>query len=750
MQVSRKTITFGAGLIVLLTLLVYIPATRGGYIWDDETHITNNLNLRSLHGLQKVWFELGAVPQYYPMVHTSFWMEYHLWQMHPLGYHLVNILLHALNAVLLWLLLRYLSVPGAWLAAAIFALHPVHVESVAWVTERKNVLSGLFYLSSILAYLRFLNLHSPNSGRRWRFYPLALFLYLCALLSKTVACTMPAAVLLLLWWKRNRVRWLEVLALTPFFAVGTVLGLTTVWMEKHYVGAQGAAWALSFVDRCLIAGRALWFYAGKLLWPHKLTFIYPRWQINSAIWWHYLFPLLAVAVILILWLLRNRIGKGPLVAVLFFGGTLFPALGFFDVYPMQFSFVADHFQYLASIGLIVLAVAGLASFFRRLGPWQNIIEYAACLVGLSFLGVLTWQQANLYKDSETLWHDTIAKNPRAWIAHNNLGVVLREQGRIDEAIYHWNRVVEIKPDHEKALNNLGVVFDRQGKFQEAVDHYARAIQIKPDFAGAYNNLGVVLRKQGKLEEAIYHFSQALQINPDSAESHNNLGATLADKGMHHEAISHFSQALQISPDYAEAHNNLGIVLTEKGKSEEAIYHFSQALQNRPDYAQAHYNLGVALAGQGRLEEAIEHYYQAIRITPNYLMAHFQLAMALLKLDQTEKATEQYQEVLRLSPDSTAVLNNLAWILATHANQNFRDGARAVQLAERACILTGHKNPDFLDTLAAAYAEAARFNDAVQTAQKAVELALAMGRIELSRNIEKRMQFYQAEKAYYED
>ncbi len=746
MKISRKTIILGASLIVLLTLLVYIPAMRGGYIWDDEAHITNNSNLRSLPGLQRIWFELGAVPQYYPMVHTSFWIEYHLWQLHPLGYHLVNVLLHALNAILLWLLLRYLSIPGAWLAAAIFALHPVHVESVAWVTERKNVLSGFFYLSSILAYLRFLDLHSSNSGRLWRFYTIALVLYLGALLSKTVACTMPAVILLLIWWKRDRIQWPDIVALIPFFVVGAALGLTTVWMEKHNVGAQGAAWALSFIDRCLIAGRALWFYAGKLVWPYKLTFIYPRWQIDSAIWWQYLFPLAAVAVILALWLLRNRIGKGPLVAVLFFGTTLFPALGFFDVYPMQFSFVADHFQYLASIGLIVLAVAGLASFFRRLGPWQNIIGYAACLVGLSFLGVLTWQQGNIYKDRETLWLDTIAKNPKAWIAHNNLGVFLKNQGKLEEAIYHWNRVVEIKPDHEKAFNNLGVAFVRQDKFQEAVDHYERAIQIKPDFADAHNNLGVALQKQGKLEEAFYHFSQALQINPDDAESHNNLGVALAGKDMYDEAISHFSQALQSAPDYAEPHNNLGIVFTKKGKPEEAIGHFSRALQIKPDYVEAHYNLGVALAGQGRIEEAIVHYYSALKNGPSHPMIHFKLALALERLDQTEKAIEHYQEVLRLSPDSPTVLNNLARILATHENHKFRDGARAVQLAERACILTGDKNAAFLDTLAAAYAEAARFNDAARTAQKAVELALTTGRVELARDMEKRMLSYQAGKA----
>jgi hypothetical protein len=247
-----------------------------------------------------------------------------LWQVHPLGYHLVNVLLHALNAILLLLLLSHLRVPGGWLAALLFALHPVQVESVAWITERKNVLSAFFYLASFLAYLRYYDLtvdsdqtspgiHPATSKVKdnfWPFYPLSFFLFLCALLSKTVTCSLPAAILLVLWWKRDRICWRDLPPLIPYFVVGAFLGLTTVWLERHHVGAQGAEWALSFVDRVLVAGRALWFYAGKLVWPYELTFIYPRWQIDAGAWWQYLFPLAAVAVIFILWLLRQRLGKG--------------------------------------------------------------------------------------------------------------------------------------------------------------------------------------------------------------------------------------------------------------------------------------------------------------------------------------------------------------------------------------------------------------------------------------------------------
>ena len=348
-----------AGLLIVLTVAAYVPALRGGFVWDDDKYVTANRTLRTADGLAEIWFEIGVTIQYYPLVFTTFWIEHRLWGLEPFGYHLVNVLLHATSAGLLWTLLRRLKVPGAWLAAAVFAIHPVHVESVAWITERKNTLSGVFYLLALLSYLRFEppDPQAHNRRRDWRFYPPALVLFTCALLSKTVTCSLPLVILLLLWWKRARWRWLNVLPVVPMLAIGALMGLLTAWMEKNIVLARGADWDLSIVQRCLIAGRALWFYLGKLVWPAEVMFTYPRWQVRADVWWQFLFPAATIAVVVALWLLRRRVGKPPLVAALFFGGTLAPALGLIDVYPMRYSFVADHFQYLASIGPIVLFVA---------------------------------------------------------------------------------------------------------------------------------------------------------------------------------------------------------------------------------------------------------------------------------------------------------------------------------------------------------------------------------------------------------
>jgi len=613
---TQKKLFLWSGVIILVTMLSYIPAMRGGYIWDDDHYITENTTLRTPDGLRRIWLEPKALPQYYPLVHTTFWLEYHLWHVHPFGYHLVNVLLHALNAILLLLLLSHLRVPGAWLAALLFALHPVQVESVAWITERKNVLSAFFYLASFLAYLRYYDLtvdsdqtspgiHPATSKVKdnfWPFYPLSFFLFLCALLSKTITCSLPAAILLVLWWKRDRICWRDLPPLIPYFVVGAFLGLTTVWLERHHVGAQGAEWALSFVDRVLVAGRALWFYAGKLVWPYELTFIYPRWQIDAGAWWQYLFPVAAMAVIFALWLLRHRIGKGPLVAVLFFAGTLFPALGFFDIYPMRYSFVADHFQYLASMGLIALGAATVSILLTGLGPWQRKSGLALCLTVLLIFAIQVWQQGTIYTDAETLYQDTITKNPNSWMAHNNLGLILKAQGRHHEAIAHFSRALQIRPNDAEVHNNLGNVLALKGETEKAIANFIKALELEPNLPGAHNNLGNVLEHQGKINEALYHYSKALQLKPTFADAYFNLGNLQARQGKSEEAIVNFTLALQLKPKFAEAHNSLGVVLARQGKLKEAIDHFREAIDINPHFRQAHRNLSIALQQTGGTEK----------------------------------------------------------------------------------------------------------------------------------------------------
>jgi tetratricopeptide (TPR) repeat protein len=652
-------------LLVVVTFVAYQPTWHAGFIWDDDSYVTENLALRSLDGLGNIWVKPGTTPQYYPLVFTTFWVEYHIWKLQPLGYHLTNVVLHAFNAVLLWFVLRSLKISGSWCAATIFALHPVSVESVAWVTERKNVLSGLFYFLALLAYLRFRPLTDRDAARvsDWRYYPLVLVLFLCALLSKTVTCSLPAVLMLLVWWKTGRVERQDVRALAPLFVLGVASGFMTTWMEKHSVGAGGAEWALSFVQRCLVAGRGLWFYAGKLFWPRNFTFIYPRWKIDAGVAWQYLFPVAALVVLIALWLLRSRIGKGPLAAVLCFAGTLVPALGFIDVFPFRYTYVADHFQYLASIGLISLAASTGTAICERAGQRGRNWGTLAAAIALLVLGVSTWRQAHIYQDSETLWGDTLAKNPQCWMAHNNLGVAFALLGRAQAAEEQYEQSLRINPQNAEAHNNLGALFWQQGKLGDAVIHYEQAVKINPDYAEAHKNLGVALYQSGMREAAVEQYRQAVRSWPQYAEAHYSLGIALVQAGRISEAIGEYEQALRTKPDYAEAHYSLGIALRQAGRISEAIGEDKQALRTKPDYAEAHYSLGIALVQAGRTEEAIREYEQALRIRPDYADAHNNLGSILLQEGMLSDAIGHYEQALKSRPEYAEAHYNLGLALA---------------------------------------------------------------------------------------
>ena len=369
-----------AALIVLLVVVAYWPALSAGFIWDDNGHVTR-ADLQSLDGLRRIWFEPGATQQYYPVLHSAFWLEHRLWGGAAAGYHAINLLWHAIAAFLFGLVLRRLAVPGAWFGALLFALHPVGVESAAWVSEQKNTLSALLYLAAALAYLAF------DDRRQWNRYALATVLFLLALLTKTVTATLPAALLVIAWWRRGRLGWKRDFApLAPWLVLGIAGGLGTAWYEHSVIGAQGDDFALAPLERLLLAGRAAWFYLGKLAWPHPLIFIYPRWEIDASAWTQYLFPLGAALVLAALLATSIRTGRrGPLAVALLFAGTLFPVLGFVNVYPFIYSFVADHFQYHASLAVFAGAAAATAGFASLRHRRVAIATGATMLVALSVI-----------------------------------------------------------------------------------------------------------------------------------------------------------------------------------------------------------------------------------------------------------------------------------------------------------------------------------------------------------------------------
>ncbi|MDB5294859.1 MAG: ogt [Phycisphaerales bacterium] len=660
-------------------VLAYLPALWAGYVWDDDAHLPLSDLQRSLAGLWLVWTWPGATPQYYPLTHTSFWLEAQLWGLRPAGYHAVNVLLHAANGVLLWRVARRLGLPAAvaLLTAAAFALHPVNVESVAWVSERKNVLSTLFYLAAGLCYLRSagvgeppaappptsrtapvppqqlppLQPASPDAGRRGHWYAAALGLFACAVLSKTVTSSLPAALCVLLWWHRRLDR-RQVLRLLPMFAFAAGMAWVTAGMEKWNVGAVGRHWDWSFAERCLIAGRAVWFYAGKLAWPAGLAFVYPRWEIDAGVWWQYLFPAAAVGLVCGLWLARGRVGRGPLAAVMLAGGTLFPALGFVNLYPMRFSFVADHFVYLASPPLLALGAAAAVAVARRAATPPPLAAATGGIV-LCVLAALTCWQTTRFHDEESLWRHTLAANPRAWLAEVNLGILLAGRGEDAAAAEHYARSLAIEPDQEHTHLAWAALLDRQGNVAAATAHYEAAGRIAPTDPRAPYWLGNLAARRGDATAAAARYRDALARDERHEPSRLALAASLAAENRPSDALVEYARALELNPYSLEARQRAAALLTRGGDPAAAVDLLVEGRRLVGPNAKLDNNLGVALLRAGRPAEAADRLREAVGRDPNLAEAWLSLGSALEMLGDRDGAGRAYERAASLNPSFDA-------------------------------------------------------------------------------------------------
>ncbi len=748
------------GLALLVAMLAaYQPALRGGLLWDDDRHVTAPA-LRSLHGLTRIWTDLGATQQYYPVAHTAFWIEHRLFGDATLGYHLVNIGLHTASALLLLLILRRLAVPGAALAAALFALHPVQVESVAWISELKNTLSGVFFLTALLLYLRF------DEDRDGRAYAASLLTFLLALMSKSVTATLPGVLLVVAWWQRGRVDLgRDVLPALPFAASGAAAGLFTAWVERTYIGAEGTDFHLTFAERILIAGRAIWFYLGKIVWPHPLVFEYPRWTLDAGAAWQWAFPIAALALLAASWMLRAR-WRAPLAALLAFAGLLFPALGFVNVYPFRFSFVADHFQYLAIAPMLTLFAAAAATLARRwsAGAWPPM---AAAVALTGALALVTHAEAANYSDAVTSYRAILAGNPSSWLAHTNLGALLRPTAP-DEALVHLQEAVRLKPDSDLSHYNLANLLQQTGRFEDAIREYQATLTLAPNMGLAYYNLGNtllqmdrlsdaetsyrqairvapnlalahgglcrvlqatnrpadavaecrtaiaqepartvlhydfagVLQAQDRVDEAIAEYNAALALAPDSVEAHNDLGGLLGQIGRFDEARTHFEAAAALSPNEPAVRSGLCGTLLMRGHADEAARECETAVRLQPDAAAAHYDLANVYQRLGRLADAVREYRVALRLDPNLSGARFNLGTALQGLGRSAEARDETAQALRMAPDDTS-----ARLLRASALEG---QARLVEARdEYARALQGH------DGLAAARQAIARIDAALR-------------------------------------
>jgi len=673
---TRRGRWIGRAGIVLATVIAYSPLWHGDFIWDDPDYIINNWTLRSLRGLWSMWVHPYSIPQYYPLVHTTFWIEYHLWDLFgkgglwPVGYHIDNVLLHALSALVLWEILDALAIPGAVLAAALFALHPVHVESVAWVTERKNVLSGLLYLLSLRCFLR-QGITEFRFDRRW--YTAAMLLFIGALLSKSVTCTLPAVILILAWWKTGRIDWRRLAALAPMLLIGGVMAMVTAHLETVHVMAVGREWWFSTGDRLAIAGRAAWFYPWKLLWPTNLAFIYPKWTLTyrslkplvgpalaavltAGLWllrdridrrvlaaWMVLLvaaaaffyprwmvdhvavrqllpPAMVLATAGALWLLRGRIGRGALAASSIYLVTILPALGFANIYPMRYTFVADHYVYLASLGILVPAAALVWKMSRP----AVIITSAALVISLM---ALTMSRAYFFQSAFLLWTDAIDKNFYSWMVHDNMG-------------HTWNSMWQSEP----ASSPLKGVYERQAE----VEYKIAARLADPVVTDVHWGLAGFYLKQNRLDEADAECDRVLMVTPGDALVWCAKGSILHQRGMMDEAIATFRKAAKMSPGLADPHYWLASLYdTDRHDDARAEPEYRAAIACNPNHVASHYNLGNLLLRRQDYVGAINQFQTVLSIEPNHPEAMYNMATAYLRLGDRDNAASCAAGALRL-------------------------------------------------------------------------------------------------------
>jgi len=653
-------------LIALATLFSHWQAIGGGFIWDDDAHVTR-ADLRSLQGLWDIWFKLGATQQYYPLVHSTFWFEQAFWGDNAALYHITNIVFHILVVFVLVAVLKRLEIPGAWVAGFIFALHPVHVESVAWVTEQKNTISAFFYLLAAFYYLKF------DDKRDRQYYGYALLFFIIALLSKTVTATLPAALLVIFWWKRGKLSFKkDVVPLIPWFALGIAGGIFTAWVEKVYIGAQGAdyqsAVQLTPVTRCLLAGHVILFYLSKLLWPTNLIFIYEHWSISAGNYLDYLYTLGVIIglVLLVRYALtggrRNSydtFSRAPLAGFLFFAGTLFPVLGFANVYPFMFSYVADHFQYLASLGIIVPIAAFLTISLDKLSAENKGIGAAIGGVCLALLGFLSWNQCSMYSDGETLYRVTIERNPSCWMAHNNLGAIMLGHGRIPEATEQFAEALKIRPNYPDARSNMCSVLLRNGRVQEALVQGLEAVRLRPNSPENLNNLGIALANLGRTTEAINMYQAAVRLRPNYVEVLNNLGNALMQLNRNDEALKCYQTAINYQPNFSDGYANIGLLLLNHGNVNQGVTMYEQAIKLQPNVARYHQMLGVGYSSQGKLPDAINQFQEALKLEPNNSELWFYLGNAFVAAGKLAEAEVPYLNSVKINPNNVAAENNLA-------------------------------------------------------------------------------------------
>jgi tetratricopeptide (TPR) repeat protein len=779
---SRWTVCGVCFFLAAITLMVFSPALHSKFVnFDDNIYVYQNpevisgLNLKSIE-----WAFTHAVSDnWHPLTMMSHMLDCQLYGLNPGWHHLTSLLLHTAAVIGLFLVLRKLTGvlwPSAFVAA-VFAVHPLRVESVAWVSERKDVLSGLFFMLTLAAYGHYVR--NPKSIKR---YLVVMLVFALGLMSKPMLITTPFVLLLLDYWPLRRFEqpasnsnWIPrrlIVEKIPLLLLSSVFCVVTILVQRETIKPMVTLPLLMRIGNALVSYTV---YLGQMFYPLNLAVFYP-YPVNGLALWKILLALLTLTAVSMIAFHWRRKYPCLLVGWLWYLGMLVPVIGLVQVGEQAH---ADRYTYLPQIGLYLMVAYGVADLFAR---WRFRLLFLGSLsiLVVSVLIFCARIQVSYWKDSQTLWTHALAVTSGNYDAYNNLGNTLLRMGQVDEAIAdfqnaikfqhgfasaHYNlgnallqkgesdeaiasfqKALEIDPTKVEAENNLGIALAGKGLLAEAITHYQRALKINPDKADTYNNLGAAYLQKGQVNDAIAQFQTAVKLKPDYAQAHYNLGNALFQEGQTDQALAEYQMSVDLEPDFARGHHDFGIALFKEGRVDEAIVQFQKAVNLQPDYAQAHYNLGAALLQKGRMDEALIQYQKTVDLEPSMAMARGHLGNVLFQEGRVDEAIVQLQKALELQPDNPYAIKNLgqvAWTLATSPTASVRDGSRALKLAQQLDQLSGGENPVIRRTLAAALAETGKFPEALDVAGQALTLATTQTNSALANSLQAEMKSYQA-------
>ncbi len=675
-------------LLIAAAMMVYMPALMGGFVWDDEVSLTENPLIKSAHGLIDIWFSRKPF-DYFPLTLSSFWLEWRIFGLHPFGYHAVNLMLHVTSALILWRLLRYLKIPGAYVAAFLFAVHPLCVASAGWIAERKNTLAMPFYLLSVLWYLR--SSGEEFRARRRRFYVLSLCCFLLALLSKTSVVTLPLILLVLEWWRKGRQVETEnparkttitgiLVRTAPFFLLSLVLGLLTIWFQWHRAMGGTVVQTENIWERCAAAGWAIWFYLFKTIVPLGLTLLYPHHDFTGGSFVIY-FPAVALVVILvILWKKRARWGRHWFAALAYFILALLPVLGFVDMYFLVYARVADHWSYVALPGILALVVGVANAGIQKFVNWmrearapvfsRESINLYAALVSLGVCCVLARDRAVVFGSEELVWRDVLKKNPQCWAAHNNLARDFLNRGvRPQETEIHFREALRLRSEFPEAYNNLGMLFLREGDIDLGIAYYRKALALESNYVLAHNNLGVALMKMGDFNEAISHLRKAIELEPDIPTGYRNMAQCYLMKGDLDSAFNEIKKVLPFNPGDASVYFFGGNCLYLQHHVKEAIDWYQKALRIKPADVDGQYNMAIAWVESGDIAQAHVYYAKTLRLDPDYARIIVERGRALVNKDDLKGALDHFRRASELDSSNADYRVGTGYVLSKMGKSN---------------------------------------------------------------------------------